>query len=143
MVQQNPRVNAAIIEEAYTHSEVCKLYEMLRTGIQICICRRAHGEKWPTFNSIPKWYDAVSQSAGEALDITPPGQWRKHVSIKWVQAGDSLCCSEVTHSASRPVYIHNGTMEILSHVLFLGWRRGGERSAPSALLRRCDFAHLE
>lgn len=31
-------------------------------------------ENWPTFNSIPKWYDAVCQSVGKAVDITTPGQ---------------------------------------------------------------------
>lgn len=65
---------------------------------------RAKRGKWPTFNSFPKWYDAVCQSVGEALGITTPAQERKHVSIKRVQAGaDALCFSEVTHSASGPV----------------------------------------
>jgi len=36
----------------------------------------SQGANWPTFNSIPKWYDAVCQSVGRALDITTPGQQR-------------------------------------------------------------------
>lgn len=71
----------------------------------------------------PKWYDAACQSAGKALDITTPAQWRKHVSIKRVQGGDSLFFSEVTHSAKRPGFKSRTEWWEISSLSFWGRKR--------------------
>lgn len=50
---------------------VYELHQMLKKQ---CYVSASQEENWPTFNSIPKWYDAVCQSVGKASDITTPGQ---------------------------------------------------------------------
>lgn len=103
---------AAIIEAPFRKRRRKKtgpyeLHQMTRSSVMLASQEERGKERrkknWPTFNSIPKWYDAVCQSVGEASDITTPGQQRTHASRKWVQASDSLSLNQVTHSADRPV----------------------------------------